>query len=422
MGFTTEDVLKDKEVIAFFHSRRIRERTETRYAQSIAAYSTFCGKSPSELIEEAESEEEERIRMKNRHIRKYFYNFHHYVRHDLGKSQNTIRNHFTVIRGFYRFSDIELPHLIVTSKTDYNRTKRQEGIKKDDIRKALKMCTLRYQAIILLMSSSGMAGVDVRNLTYGDFLDSIEEYLDHPVEDIHEVAAILKNKKNVVPTWKKNRIKTGIYFITFSSPESVTAILTYLLDREKQNNPITGRKHYLFGYQSEPMNRDTFTKYFTRLNDKCGFGIVGNYRYLTSHTLRAYFGTIMHQNEIAVYDYKKMMGKTIPPDMEPYVKPDEEHLKQQYMKALNALSMDRIKIKTVTSKEYDQLLRDSKNKDVKIAAMEKRMELMDEKAKETEDLQSELDKIKLKLVGLDDLAKFIDKPKVKKVLEEEMIN
>lgn len=369
MKFTTEDALKDKEVRAFFQSRRIKGRTERRYAQSLAAYARFCGKSPSQLIEEAENEEEERIRMKNRRIRSYFYDFHDYVRKDLGKSQNTIRNHFTVIRGFYRFSDIEIPSIVVTSKSEQNLSKRQEIIKKEDIRKVLKQCKLKYQAIILLMSSSGMAGADVRHLTYGDFLDAISEYLDREVEDVNEVAAILKKKKNVVPIWKKNRKKTGVFFITFSTPESVDAIMAYLLEQEANNKPITGRNHYLFGYQSEPMNRDTFTKYFTRLNKQCGFGKIGNYGYFTSHTLRAYFGTIMHNNEVAVYDYKKMMGKTIPEDMEPYVKPDEKHLKQQYLKAINDLSMDRIKIKTVTSKEYDSLIQQLQSKDKEMEEM-----------------------------------------------------
>jgi integrase len=376
MKFTTEDALKDKEVKAFFQSRRIKGRTERRYAQSLAAYAKFCGKSPSELIEEAENEEEDRIRMKNRRIRSYFYDFHDYVRKDLGKSQNTIRNHFTVIRGFYRFSDIEIPSIVVTSKSEQNLSKRQEIIKKEDIRKALKLCTLRYQAIILLMSSSGMAGADVRHLTYGDFLDAISDYLDREVEDVHEVAAMLKKKKNIVPIWKKHRMKTGVYFITFSTPESVNAIITYLLDQEKNNKPITGRDHYLFGYQSEPMNRDTFTKYFTRLNKRCGFGNIGKYGYFTSHTLRAYFGTIMHNNEVAVYDYKKMMGKTIPPDMEPYVKPDEKHLQQQYLKAINDLSMDRIKIKTVTSKEYDSLISQLNSKDEEMAEMKEDLQYL----------------------------------------------
>ena len=44
---------------------------------------------------------------------------------------------------------------------------------KEDIIKALNLCNTKYQAIILLMSSSGISVGDVLNLKVSDFLNGL---------------------------------------------------------------------------------------------------------------------------------------------------------------------------------------------------------------------------------------------------------
>ena len=49
-----------------------------------------------------------------------------------------------------------------------------------DIRLALKNCNPKFQAIILLMSSSGMDSAEVRSLSYKQLLKSLQEYIKLP--------------------------------------------------------------------------------------------------------------------------------------------------------------------------------------------------------------------------------------------------
>ncbi len=56
-------------------SRNLRKTTIKEYARSLNQYCNFINKNPTELIEEAEVEEDQGIRMKNRKIKRYILNF-----------------------------------------------------------------------------------------------------------------------------------------------------------------------------------------------------------------------------------------------------------------------------------------------------------------------------------------------------------
>ena len=61
----TEEILHDLHFQEFINSRSIKESTKQQYVIRISDYCNFLNKSPTDLIEEAESEEDERLRMKN---------------------------------------------------------------------------------------------------------------------------------------------------------------------------------------------------------------------------------------------------------------------------------------------------------------------------------------------------------------------
>lgn len=309
-------IYEDTEIKNFFRSRTLRDSSKETYAHALKTYCNFCDKTPTDLIEEAEDEEENRVRMKRRKIRDYFLNFHEYLRNE-GKSQNTIANHFTAIKAFYKSSEIELPTISISSKSEANLAQNEVVLTKEEINKAITLCNLKYRALILLMCSSGMGSAEVRSLQYGHFLDSINEYLEYDIFDIEDISRRLEKKDDLIGVWKIRRIKTGKEYTTFSSPESIKAIIEYLLDSKKQNKSIENRDNYLFGEGNEPLSMDAFEKYFFRLNERCGFGKIGRQGYLKSHALRHYFGTKLHEKGIADYDYRKMMGKSLPKDMAP---------------------------------------------------------------------------------------------------------
>jgi site-specific recombinase XerD len=94
------DLYEDRHFQDWVRSRNIRESTIKEYEKSLRPYCVFIGKTPTELIEEAEDEEDQRIRMKNRKIKKYFLDFHEHMKKRKLK-YNSIRRSMTVLKNFY---------------------------------------------------------------------------------------------------------------------------------------------------------------------------------------------------------------------------------------------------------------------------------------------------------------------------------
>ncbi|WP_048190753.1 phage integrase N-terminal SAM-like domain-containing protein [Methanobacterium sp. SMA-27] len=136
------DIYIDDLFKIFIQNRDVKSGTIELYSQIIKDYSNFLNKTPSEWITEAESEEDERIRMRNRSIKKYLLDYKdHLSERDL--SPRTISTRLTVVRFFYSDFDIELPR---------SRTKKivyKEGIEdlptRDDLKLALSYSNINIK-------------------------------------------------------------------------------------------------------------------------------------------------------------------------------------------------------------------------------------------------------------------------------------
>lgn len=79
------------------------------------------------------------------------------------------------IMGFYQEFDIDTPKIKMKNHETREKTTFQDIVGKKHIKKALKKSNIKYRAIILLMSGSGMGSAEIINLTYQNFLESIAE-------------------------------------------------------------------------------------------------------------------------------------------------------------------------------------------------------------------------------------------------------
>ena len=128
---------------------------------------------------------------------------------------------------------------IISPETD-NLT-HNDIISQDQIKEALELSSLRDKAVILLHMSSGMEANELRHLTYADFVNSIKEYVDIRPDEIFDIKKIqdkLFKIDKIVGTWKIEKNRTRKPYVTFNTPESTEAILSYLIDRERKNKPI----------------------------------------------------------------------------------------------------------------------------------------------------------------------------------------
>ena len=170
--------------------------------------------------------------MRYRSLNQYLLEFRDFLLNEKNKV-NTINNTMTFILSFYKEFYIERPNIKQLKKT------KSEDIddipKKEDILKALKYANTKYQAIIMLISSSGMGSAELRSLKYHDLLKSLKDYImipDNQYIDIYRLIDLISQRQLenplIVPTWKIKRIKNNNPIITFCTTESLSAILEYL--------------------------------------------------------------------------------------------------------------------------------------------------------------------------------------------------
>lgn len=354
-----EYIIEDKHFQEFLKSRQITESTKYQYTLRIFSYCNFLNKTPTELIEEAEEAEDQKIRMKNRKVKQYLNDFSHYLTENK-KSHNYIKACLTTVRSFYAEFDIELPKIRLKKENDKRMITTDDIVGKEHILRGLEHCNLKYRAIILLMSSSGMGKSEIMNLTYNDFLNAISEYYkpsSNEQFDIYLLAEkVLKQIEDIIPTWQILRYKTKMPFITFSSPESTQSVVYYLMERIKNNKPINSLDEPLFESNGHQISQTAFNNYFIEINDKCDFGFVGYHRFFTSHKLRKYFASTLNKNNVPEISTQWMLGHSIDKVTDAYFKLDITALKEQYKHVLEDLSIEKVITREITTKEFDKIL------------------------------------------------------------------
>lgn len=382
MEYTKDKVWGDPTFKDFIRSRGIKERTARHYESRIRYYCNFIGKSPTELIDEAEEEQQEGIKLRKRKVKSYVLDFIDHLK-SKGRSSNTIKSYIETIRAFYNEYEIDIPRLKGTFQEKGENKTFEELPTKDHIKRVLDICSLRDKAIVLLHFSSGMGASEVRHLTYGDFFNAIKKEVgleDSEMFNFIVISEKINKKEDAVGTWKINRYKTGMPYITFNSPESNKAIIQYILDRRRNNKSIKTPDEKLFTTATGLTISDAaHSLLFRRLNQRAGLGYRSKYRnFLTSHMLRKLFTSTLYKAGVDKLAIDWMLGHKINPITESYFKADVKNLKEQYLKGIADLTLEKVKVKAVTTKEYDQLLKELRQKDEDYKKLERRLEILEE--------------------------------------------
>ena len=242
----------------FCMERNIKEHTINVYECVINRYTSFCGMSIDELIDEAIFEEDSNISLKNRKLKHRLLDFRSFL---LGSdlSNATSRIYFTFLKTFYRHFEVEIPYLPSVKYDREYETNYFDIPTKEHIQQALEIASLDLKAVILFMSSSGTAKAETLSLTVGDFIDATQKY--HEGGSLDNILNLLESKNDVVPTFYLKRIKTGKYYYTFCSPEATFYIVKYLKSRKN-----IGLDDKLFDFtNSSLINR------FQDINDNMGW-------------------------------------------------------------------------------------------------------------------------------------------------------
>ncbi len=202
--------------------------TRVLYKQAVKKYTNYFDMSLDDLIREAEREEDDGIRWKRRTLKRRLVNYRQYLveNHCL----NSVYALMRPILVIYKYFEIEIHDL---PKLNRKQAIKPEPIRfkdlpdKEVIREAVNMSDPLMKAIILFMCSSGCAMRETLNLTVQDYMDALSEYSNE--NDINGILEDLKDNEDIIPTFNVRRQKTDKYYITYCSPEAVTAINSYLI-------------------------------------------------------------------------------------------------------------------------------------------------------------------------------------------------
>lgn len=312
----------------FVKTRNLSPRTKHGYKDALNKYTAFLKHSFEYLLDEADQEEESRIRWKNRKLKKYLINFRRYLQEEFMIS--TAKVHFQRILTLYKHFGIEIHEL---PKTSNNSCKQSKPITFDDlptkeiIRKAIAISNPVMRALILFMSSSGCARRETLNLTIGDFIDASYEY--HKKENIKDALLVLNELNEVIPNFRIRRQKTNKYYFTFCSPEASNEIVSYLLNYRKLK---TDDKLF-------KINLDYLNKNFGNINKELNLGKVGTYNRFRSHMLRKFHASSLYnaENGLSLDEIDALQGRRKDNTHSSYFMENPLILKKKYMNSLDSL-------------------------------------------------------------------------------------
>lgn len=343
--------MNDEEIFEVFAiTRGLSEKSRTDYIHTFKIYTKTQQMTLQELLDEAEQEEIEGIRLKNRTIKKRLISYKNYLIENYTK--NSIDTHFTRVKALYKHFEIELPNF-PNYKTkqirEYEPIYYKDLPDREIIKEALNISNPLMTAIILFMSSSGCARRETLNITINDFKKSIQDYTIKT--NIYEILDDLKTKKNIVPMFRIKRQKTNKFYYTFCSPEATNAIISYLLSR----NDILTDDSQLF-----KINVHYFTDCFNEINDKLNLGKVGAFNLFRSHMLRKYHASnlMMGEHSLTLDEIDSLQGRSKDKTHRSYFMEDPYKLKEKYVLAMPQIMIN-AEIIEVNSPKVQKILHEN---------------------------------------------------------------
>jgi len=356
-----------------FMSRNIKPATYKRYTIILTKYVETTGLSLTDLINEAEEDEDNGIRLRKRRIKSHLDNhIKQLILWDY--SPKNIRLNISILRVFYGYFEIQLPKLNLPRIDDDKSVDDIPGPR--EIRMAWSHANPMYQAIILLMASSGMSIAEALSIKTHHLLEASKL----PTTDVGELNNI---PPKMILWWSIKRIKTNHPYYTFSSPETTTHILEYL----HQHPPLTVDDQLFRIHEKNkpdrPLLPHNIQQYFNTLNDKCGFGLRGRQRYFKAHNLRKFFSTTCEKH-IPHMATRHMLGHKFGGVEGAYFLKDQQALYNEYKKVVEYLSI----IEPLTVVDTDEVVQEQRTEIDKLKKQqEEDRELMLHMKKYIDDLQ-----------------------------------
>lgn len=371
MNMNNKEFLQD-----FFIVKGHSPKTQESYLRAINHYCNYCGKTMQELIEEAETEEDNNIIWKRRTLKKRLLNYRSHLIQKYRK--NTAQQYFTEVKAVYQYHEIEIGDLAKPNTRSYNKPGDptfDELPTHEEISQVLHVSPLWFQAVILFMTSSGCARKETVEMSIGQFKKAT--YPFHHKNDIVEALQVLKDLDNVIPTFKLKREKTNKYYYTFCSPEAVSKIVEYLLTDRIETLEDGSLK--LIKLSDEDPLFDKEENYlpiaFYRCNEQFNFGKASDgFNRFRSHMMRKFHSNHLRKSGMSESDIDALQGRTKSSTHAAYFLDDPKILLKKYVEHFPCLLIEAtVNNLDWKSPEYQELEAKYNEKEATIKQMDDRL-------------------------------------------------
>lgn len=393
--------------------------TEKNYLLAIKVFCEWTGKTPGELLFEAEDEIRKGTLMRQRNIKRYLVGFRKMLQ-EKGYAPMTVKGYLSGIKSFYSINDIELPTLPRTEKVRALE-EHKEIPKKEDLQTVLKICDPLEKALLLIGISGGLASNEIINLKISDFKKGYDP-------------------KTEIATLSLRRIKVAFDFITFLTPEASRAIWDYLNYREREviidcerrqkqrdKQKIYSDNGYLFIGRKIPdtfletrdererkLERDALMRIYRVISEKAQKSTPkNNWNIIRSHNMRKYFNSALLNAGCDSFIVEFLMGHTLDDTRSAYFRASPEKLKEIYKKYVPFLTIQK-ELDISTSPEY---LKIKEENQILLAETERHVI---ERAELTE-LQQTVQELHSKQEGFKNLVKILAAPHVSRKTLQDLI-
>lgn len=397
--FTTEELRNDEYFKEWMLFLKPAANTEKAYLAALQRLTDFTQKSPTELIESAESELGKI--MKRREIFKLIPRFHAHLEKE-GLAPKSIKSIiWGAISSFYKHNYIDIPKPPKSMRGVKPREENMRRSNKEEIRNALKLASKRDRAIILSQVISGLSASDISNLTDHQFIDGYD-----PQTKVCTISYV--------------RQKTGVKAHSFLNPEACKAIFIYREERnalpgadktwaekryEKRKTTSNGplfikeaispkylEKHY---EKYRRLSSDKISNLYITIVKRAGIetdkGIMNTFR---SHNMRKLFNSELKNNGMEYDDVEYMMGHTLDGVRSSYDDLDPEILKERYIKRMHHLYIETERMEEIdvtTTPEYQTIVKEKEELQTQVADVSKGVDYVRKMAEEFKGIQADMD-------------------------------
>ncbi len=154
-----------------------KKSTEYNYIRAMDIYSEHIGKSPSQLIIEAEKEIRAGLLPRERTVKHNLIGFRRYLQ-EKKLSPLSVKSYMTRITNFYKAFDIEIPKIPKSERKAQPLPENYDIPTKEDLQEVLKVCDLMEKAIVLVGASSGLSAQEIVNLKIKYFTKGYDPELE----------------------------------------------------------------------------------------------------------------------------------------------------------------------------------------------------------------------------------------------------